>query len=885
MFRTLKTGIQWLIALILSVWLLVCLLLLCNGSITIRRSWLGPFWKSNTWHEATLEFSAITLFLDGNIQLEGVTLYLDKESDPVCTFQSIGATASLFRWWNDQPWLLNLKFVEGEVYVSRPYSPTGKRYSVLQQLHIHVAPDYRNKEYLLEVEGKMEDTTILLTGSLPFDLSKSDAQDNISLTEQFHNYSREWRKIWPWIHGTAKGWIDGILSHNENHQIELQSLIVRADKFSYSDWGSAGAIEAMFTNISLENLQAPATGFIHIRNYAGRLPYLDDTTILSSFTLGLTSLADQSLLIHCILNDIEWHNYKLDTLYSQHHWFPQDNQIDSFVLMQEEEQELQIHYQGWFLPGFDFKGVIYGSGTLDPMMWIEAAGFWKDQLHWQIPPNRVFSRFQVELGSGNKLEQAHFDIIARNFGWEKLPEFYLLRLNGHWQDHHLKIRSLTLKGDGFDISGHASADFSAERFQAYAKGYVAPLPWSPELPGWWERLWEDFVFHQSPPSLEIWASGSWAREHEYRVEANISAENLAFHEVKTDRLSTQLLVQPGFLWLRDMMLSTPQGNAHGGIWRRELVPYDGASHYYFDVQSKIPPHDLAKMIDESVVDILKDFSFSGSTFVHGQGSFYTGKHPFLDYCDFTLFTLTEDPLLVSTFPLQWLSARSYFKEGKVLLKNTTASLTNGLLYGEATWDFTQDPAAFQFTASLDHADLIPFMALWKKKKDTPPTEPKTEEPQYPSVQKTGLLALTMELSGPWKEWEKLKGHGQFKITEGNLQRINLLGFLSAILPITSIEFNEAEGSLQWNDSTITFPDLKMSGPTTSLQASGRYSIEHNDIDFMIKIFYLQQAPLLKILSPIFHPFAHLFEVRLWGNYDSPQWRFNIDPRNIFSSSD
>ncbi len=883
MLRTFKTGIQWMIFIVLSVWFLICLFWICNGSITVRQSWFGPFWKSISWEEATLEFSAITISLDGSIQLQEVTLYLEKESDPVCVFQNARATLSFLRWWHDQPWLLNLRFTEGEIYVSRRYSPTGSRYPALQQLHLRVEPDDRNREYYIEMEGKMEDATILLTGKLPIDLQE-DLREKRSLTEQFHAYSREWREVWPWLHGVSKGWIDGILSHNEQQRIELQSLILRADKFSHSDWGTTGPIEALFTHISLENLQAPASGTIHIRDYAGRLPYLEDSTVLSSFSLHLTSLADNSLIVHCILNDIQWHSYQLDTLYSQHHWFPEDNQVDSFVLMQEQEQELQIYYQGWLLPGFNFKGVIHGSGTLDPMVWIEAAGIWKDQLRWEIPPHRVFSSFQIELGNGSKMEQAHFDIVARHFGWENLPEFYLLRLSGHWKDNRLNVQSLTVRGDGFELAGHASADFSTDRFQTYVQGYLAPMPWSPELPDWWEKLWEDFAFHQRPPSLELWASGSWSRVHEFRVEASIDAEDLDFHEVKTDRLSTSLLIHPGFLWLRDMTLVTPDGAAYGTIWRRESVPFNGISHYFFDVQSKIPPHDLAKMIDDSVEDILKDFSFSGPTYIHGQGSFYTGKHPFLDYSDFTLLTLTESPLTIATFPLNWLSARSIYKDGKVFLKNTTASLTGGLLQGEATWDFTPNTTAFQFSATLDHADLIPFMSLWKKSDQASSSAEDTEE-KNPDEEKSGILALNIDLSGPWKEWGKLKGNGQFKITEGNLQRINLLGFLSAILPITSIEFKEAEGSLQWNDDLITFPDLKMSGSTTTLQAAGKYSISRNEIDFMVKVFYLQQAPLLKILSPIFHPFAHLLEVRLWGNFNSPEWRFNIDPRNIFSSPD
>lgn len=894
MIRAIRTGIHWFVFLILIVSLLIGLCWLATGSITLRQHWFGPLWKTFRFEECLLEFSAITLSIDGSVELENPVLTLIGEQDPVFTFDSAQTIFSLRSWWNQEDYMKQIELVDGRLYISRRHSPTGNRYPVMRQIELVLQKQDSPDTWQMKLEGVIEEVTLRVTGDQlpsPFSFAGSEKHEPSfqprkpdEWRQQFNEFSQKWSMAWPWLKSVSRGTIEATLQQDGEGEWIFENVAVQAAGISHPDWGTIDHIDAVINQAFITRLQPPAAGSILISNYKGALPSLAGEAEVESLSIRFRKgESDRFYIIHYFMDDLQWSGYQLDSLFSRNRWYLEEDLFISSLQLSKDQQSLRIHYEGERLPRL--KGTLTGAGTLDPMVWIEASGLdWHEELKWNKPPERVYSYFQFDISEEERIDSAYFEIIARDFGWENLPEFHLLKTRGHWQDQGVHLESLTLNGENFSLSGYGFVHPDQQQFSARLGGSLEPLPWSPELPQWWEDLWKDFAFDQSIPLLEVAASGKWGTgTPDFQVEGKLELEDFLYRGVDIQSLNLGIVVSPGFLWLRDMTIVTPEGAGQGDVWRKEAVPFDGISHYFFDVQSRIPPHDLARLIDTEVEEIVAEFEFFGSTFVHGRGSIFTGKSPFLEHADCELLIVSESPVRIDPIPLDWVSTRVLLGESRVGVRNLIGRMANGLLSGDADGYFTEEPATFSLNATLDQADLLPFIAIWKTESPEQPAHSEVDDSNPDQPDNSGTLHLEIELSGPWQEWNNLMGKGSFLITDGNFQRINLLGFLSAILPITSLEFEELKGSFNWIRDTLQFPDMEIIGPTTSISAKGDYHIPNNEMNFMVKVFYLHQAPVLRILSPIFHPFAHLLEVRIWGNFDNPEWRFHLDPRNLFSS--
>lgn len=895
----LGTTLNWIVFLLLTVLLLTGIYALVNGSITLRKNWFGPLWPNFHYDECRIEFDAITLFIDGTVRVDNPSLNLEGEQDPVVTFDDIYTNLSLDLWWKGEEYLRWLEFSGGTVYISRRHSPTGGRFVASRQLNLFLQKD-KEDHWGIKLEGQAEGVVFtLVSDQLSLDLldaeiatppNEESPVSRPSLRRQFNDFSQKWSNGYLWLKNVERGAIDAILKKDEHGEWYFKSVVLQANGLSHPEWGTIRRVEAGIENAYPFKLQPPSAGIIQISNYKGNLVNLPSDAEVESLIIQFrrAERTGNFYILHCFMDDVQWSGYQIDSMFSRNRWYLDRNQYNSSVYLFQGKQSMSMHYSGEHLPSV--KGTLTGSGTIDPMVWIEASGLdWQEEFKWKKPPEKVYSYFKFDIGSSEYIDSAYFEISARDFGWENLPDFHLLKTRGRWQDSSIHIDHLELEGHNFELGGYALISPEEQRFSAKIGGHLDPQPWSPELPQWWGDLWKSFNFKENYPELRVAASGKWGTgTPNFKVKGALQLEDFEYRDVDINSLQVKLTVSPGFLWLRDLWIRTPQGAGFGDVWRHETIPFDGVSQYYFDVQSRIPPHNLARLIDKEVEDIVSNFQFSGSTFVHGQGYIHTGKPPFLAHADAELLIESGYPIMVDRIPLDWISTRVLMRNSQINLRDLTTRMANGLLHGRANGYFSQDPPHFSLNAILDEADLLPFIALWKSpdsqsQESEPVASVSVNESDEDKPDNSGTLHLEIKLAGPWKEWYQLEGQGKFLITDGNFQRINLLGFLSAILPITSLEFKELQGTFSWVKDTLQFPDVQVEGPTTSIAAAGEYRIPDNHIDFYVKVFYLQKASLLKILSPIFHPFAHLLEVRIWGDFAKPEWRFLIDPRNLFSS--
>ena len=110
-------------------------------------------------------------------------------------------------------------------------------------------------------------------------------------------------------------------------------------------------------------------------------------------------------------------------------------------------------------------------------------------------------------------------------------------------------------------------------------------------------------------------------------------------------------------------------------------------------------------------------------------------------------------------------------------------------------------------------------------------------------------------------------------------------FYGSWIGFTTLRLERAEGYFLLDRNKISFPDLRFYGPNARIQASGDFLFPHHEIDFKVQVKYLERAvnPISTALSPLFKPLIDSLEVDLWGPITKPQWRFSMDPSNIFET--
>jgi autotransporter translocation and assembly factor TamB len=89
-----------------------------------------------------------------------------------------------------------------------------------------------------------------------------------------------------------------------------------------------------------------------------------------------------------------------------------------------------------------------------------------------------------------------------------------------------------------------------------------------------------------------------------------------------------------------------------------------------------------------------------------------------------------------------------------------------------------------------------------------------------------------------------------------------------------------------NESGLfTFPDLTLRGANSVIEAHGNFDLNRRELDFKAKVFPFQesQSLLKSVVGAVLTPFSNIFEVKLSGTLDKPDWSFVASPTNFLRS--
>lgn len=149
------------------------------------------------------------------------------------------------------------------------------------------------------------------------------------------------------------------------------------------------------------------------------------------------------------------------------------------------------------------------------------------------------------------------------------------------------------------------------------------------------------------------------------------------------------------------------------------------------------------------------------------------------------------------------------------------------------------------------------------------------------------LSLTAWGEGILGVPESFTAEGEFVLIDPLITRVHVFGVFSRILDalqlgIGSFTLNEATGAFSYEKDRLDFSSLRMTGPSSRVEARGYWDRLSNEMDFRLKSYPLQELniPLISQIALVLVPISHVFEVRVWGTPDEPQWRLILDPSSL-----
>ena len=113
-------------------------------------------------------------------------------------------------------------------------------------------------------------------------------------------------------------------------------------------------------------------------------------------------------------------------------------------------------------------------------------------------------------------------------------------------------------------------------------------------------------------------------------------------------------------------------------------------------------------------------------------------------------------------------------------------------------------------------------------------------------------------------------------------KIHLLGLLSPLFPFTSLRFTAAQANFTIGQNKLSFPEVKVTGANSAINAKGNYWLDRKTLDFNAKVYPFGETKFLpgEVLDKFLTPVSNLAEVKLTGTLDQPKWAFTYGPTNF-----
>jgi hypothetical protein len=432
-------------------------------------------------------------------------------------------------------------------------------------------------------------------------------------------------------------------------------------------------------------------------------------------------------------------------------------------------------------------------------------------------------------------------------------------------------------------------DFGTTDYRMLLNGRLHPVDISGWFRGdWWPNFWNRwFAFAPgASPAAEVDIQGRWKSPALSNNFVRAHARDARVWGGDFQAVDATLFVRPAFVH----GLAAKGHRADGaqrlaGSFKRFGVPGSpDTDRFEFDFTTNADPAVLGRMLEGRADTVLASLRFSQPPAIHAWGAL-DGEGPVLTP-DYQFTGQADAPLHYYGFPLESAIVKGTVRGDDVRLQDVTFAAAGGTGAGHAKLSGPDGNRRLAFDLYLNKAALGPTVHAVQEyiaaRDGTPvPTGP---EGKFVRTAAASQLDFTLTAEGDPASLASFKGDGHAALTGGELGEVHLFGLLSQVLnsltlSFSSLKFNSARTSMRLEQGALFFPDLKVTGPSATIDARGRYVFTDNNLDFTARFKpYEQPGSLLAAaVSIVINPLTSILELKLNGPLGDPKWSVLVSP--------
>jgi hypothetical protein len=494
---------------------------------------------------------------------------------------------------------------------------------------------------------------------------------------------------------------------------------------------------------------------------------------------------------------------------------------------------------------------------------------------------------RIELAPGWKPARAEAEVSARHLVAHDVP---LDAASGHatFAGHDLRVTDIVaVQGDNAAYGSYAM-DTVTRDYRFLLKGRMRP----PDISGWfkpsWLRFWSNFDFSASPPDADVDVSGRWGSAQRSTVYCRVDAVRPEIRGVPFDRMRTTLFFRPNYYDVSAFLAERAGHSAHGSF----IVTLDPELSTYrtldFSGDSDLDLAECARLYGPAGTAMAAPFQFAEPPNVHLTGHFDGPGMPGGPHKRVTFTVTSHGRFALHDFPLDKVRFDGDYDDDNLDLRQIEAGFAGGTATGKARLDGRREVHTLAFDAKLSGADLARVItSLDEYQSAGKPPAPERTKGRILSRATGSHLDAVLAAEGRYGQPFSFHGDGHLLVTGKELGEIHLLGSLSELLSrtllnFTSLRIETAQASFKLEGNKVRFPQVKLLGPSASIDAKGDYLLDARTLDFNARVYPLQESKLALPygLGLLLAPLSSFLELKLTGPLAKPSWVFVYGPTNI-----
>jgi hypothetical protein len=453
----------------------------------------------------------------------------------------------------------------------------------------------------------------------------------------------------------------------------------------------------------------------------------------------------------------------------------------------------------------------------------------------------------------------------------------------HFDGRHFSASEAAARiGDNF-AHGTFAQDLQTLDYRFLLEGRLRPLAISGWFREWWPNFFHQLAFPVAAPAASVEVAGRWTDPRRSFIYVFADSAHPVIRGAALDHVRSRLIIRPGSFDGPELYATHPTGTVRG-TFRYVVNPAPASPSAWgaldLDLASTLDPSVAVTMLGPLGESIFAPFKWSAPPALTLSGRIEGGAHTTLH-----IDGRTTGEFRFQDFPLENVRFTADVRDNDVDVTQMEARFGEGTLTGRAKVSGTGADRRVAFDYTLKDASLVRAVATLQdytaRKNRTPPSPPGKFLQEKASVH----LDLSAAAEGRYDDPLSYHGTGRASLQGPGLGEVQLLGLLSELLKFTALRFTSAKTTFKIDGAKLTFPDLAIRGANSAIDAHGDFALDRRALDIKAKLFPFQESgnPLKSLVGAVLTPFSNIFEVKLTGTLDRPEWAFVVGPTNFLRS--